>query len=874
MGCGKTLICLALILATRGHFPRIPTQYQQLENPVRPKTASLVEMAAALAGRLSLPWRSRFERLSRRGALHARCIRACENNCGAYIIPSHQTKYEGRSAVSFPRAPPRHIRLCSGTLIVTPPNLVDHWQHEIELHTEGLKVLILRNRGDEVPSPDVLMQYDIVLFSRARFEKEAGEFIHNRRITAPQDDSPVLKLHWLRIIVDEGHNVAGSGNRTTMVHLLDQLCVERRWAVSGTPSSGLYGVEVSLASQDNDSDMDLPTATMAVLRGRKKTGSLVDNDLNDIDKLRYVVIHFLDLKPWSNPRSEDPASWIKYMMPFGKDGKRSKAQSLRATLQSIVIRHRMDVIHSEIPLPKLHKDVAYLEPTFFDKLNLNLFIFIIAVNAVTSERRDQDYMFHPRNRKHLSRTISNLRQAGFWWAGSEADMAETINTAGRYMEKNWDKMSEADRATLTEGIAIARKALDCKSWNAFRHFSELGIFVDRFPSEARSFWTLNSSSTQHAPLLLGISQARQAQQFVTSHLGAYDPAEGLSGAGIRARRQLEGRGNHSDFAVKKTIPNRPAHRKSPKKSYTKGLFKGLPAESRLKQTEFVATASAKLSYLLDRVQELHQAEKIIIFYDNNNSAFWIAEGLELLGIDFRIYANTLKSDQRTAYLALFRESEEVRVLLMDLRQASHGLHLANASRIFIINPIWDPNIESQAIKRAHRIGQTRPVYVETLVLENTLEDRILKRRKEMSDMEIQHAEKDLLDDSTMSTIIQNERFIPMPESEESARVRFLRRPAGFFDRHKLPIPDPGENSTGNPPSPSPGGPATPQKRKQVAISFGVDSSPESEPLPKRQSVGPSSVDMTPIRSLFGGPRGASECQQEPMAAMAPFSLLD
>jgi hypothetical protein len=709
-------------------------------------------------------------------------------------------------------------------------------------------VLILRNSKDAIPSPDELMQYDVVLFSRTRFEKEDPEFIHNRRTSAPLDDSPIMKLHWLRIIVDEGHSVAGSGKRTNMVHLLDQLCVERRWAVSGTPSSGLYGVEVSLASQDTSaSNMDLSAATAAALQGRKKTGSLVDNDLSDIDKLRYTVVNFLDLKPWSNSRSEDAANWSKYMKPVGKDGKRRKSSSLRATLQSLVIRHRMDVIHSEIPLPQLHNRVVHLEPTYFDKLNLNLFIFIIAVNAVTSERTDQDYMFHPRNRKHLSLTISNLRQAGFWWAGSEGDMADTIGTAVRYMEKNRGKMLESDVAILTEGIEVARKALDCTSWNAFRRYNELGIFVDGFPPAARGFWTLDPSSTQNAPLLLGISQARQAQMFVTSRLGALDPAEGLSGAGIRARRQLEERGKPSDFAAKKTTPNKPAHTKSPKKFYSKGMFKSLHSESPLKQTEFVATASAKLTYLLDQVQELHRAEKIIIFYDNNNSAFWIAEGLELLGIDFRIYANTLRPEQRASYLTLFRESEEVRVLLMDLRQAAHGLHLANASRMFIINPIWDPNIESQAIKRAHRIGQTRPVFVETLVLRDTLEDRILKRRKEMSDMEIHHAEKDLLDDSTMSTIIQNERFIPMPESMECARVAFLGHPAGFFDRHTLPVPDPAEGGNGNPASPSPAGPKRPRKRKQVAIF--VDG--ETEPLPKRQSAG--SVDGTaPVRSLFGG----------------------
>ncbi|KAF9888099.1 hypothetical protein FE257_009235 [Aspergillus nanangensis] len=843
MGCGKTLICLAVILATRGHFPQIPLQYQEMKNPIRDKTASLVTMAATTAGRLSLPWKSYFQALKFEGAAHDKCIEACEENRGSYIIPPPPARHSGRSGVAYPRPPPQKLLLGHGTLIIVPPNLVNHWEHEITNHTEGLKVLIMRASSDVTPPPEDLLQYDIILFSRVRFEREAGEVVNNRRNSTKPEESHLTKIHWLRIIVDEGHNVAGSGHRTNMVHILDQLYVERRWIVSGTPSSGLYGVEVSLASQEtHTSDTDLTEATTAVLSGKRKTGNAIDSELKDVDKLRLIVVDFLDLKPWSNSRADDPANWTKYMKPIGEDGKRRKARSLRVTLQSLVVRHRMETIHNEIPLPRLHNKVVHLEPTFYDKLNLNMFIFILAVNAITSERIDQDYMFHPRNRKHLSVLISNLRQAGFWWAGSEGDISGTIDIAVRYLENNRSKMAEDDIVMLTEGIRVARMAVDCEGWNAFKDLHELGVFVDNFPSHARALWALNSSSPAE-PILLGISQAHHAQKFVTRHLNASDPAEGLAGAGIKVRRELAERDSHSDPA-KKSTPDKPMTTKSPKKSFSKGLFKTLPRESPLTQTKLIATASAKLTYLLDQVLELHEQEKIIIFYDNNNSAYWIAEGLELLGIDFRIYANTLKPTLRAAYLALFRESDEVRVLLMDLRQASHGLHIANASRVFIVNPIWQPNVESQAIKRAHRIGQTKPVFVETLVLKDTLEDKILQRRKAMSDTEIQHAEKDLLDDSTMSSIIQSEHFLPLPENEFSAKLAYLKTPPGIFDRHKLSLPDDFyDKATDSPASPSP------LKRKRVEATLDsseASTTDEQDSLHRERRIGlDSSIHLSP-----------------------------
>ncbi|KAL4891934.1 P-loop containing nucleoside triphosphate hydrolase protein [Aspergillus ambiguus] len=795
MGCGKTLICLAVVLATRGHFPEIPLEYQQMENPIRHKTARLVTMAASAAGRLSLPWKRHFDNLESIGEHYGGCVNACEENRGSYVIPPPPARHSGRSAVAYPRPPPQELLLGHGTLIVVPPNLMNHWEHEIQNHTEGLKVLALRTPSDVTPSVETLLEFDIVLFSRTRFEKEAGEVVNNRRHSVLPVKSKLTKIHWLRIIVDEGHNVAGDGHKTNMVHILNQLHVERRWVVSGTPSNNMYGVEVSLASREtHTSDTDLSEATAAVLSGRRKTGSAIENELKDLDKLRHTVVEFLDLKPWSNSRVDDPANWTTYMKPVGENGKRRKAPSLRATLQSLVVRHRMETINSEITLPPLYNTVVRLDPTFYDRLNLNLFIFILAVNVITSERKDQDYMFHTRNRTHLSQFISNLRQAGFWWAGSEGDLPGTIDIANKYLDNNRAKMTDDDIARLIEGIRVARIALDCGSWNAFKNLHELGVFVENFPSHAQSLWALDSSSSAPtSPLLLGITQAHQAQKFVTSHLHLPDPAEGLAGAGIKVRSELAEHANRSD-PTKKSTPDKQARTKSPKKAhktFTKNLFKTLPPESPLARTKLVATASAKLTYLLDQVNALHKEEQILIFYDNNNTAFWIAEGLELLGISFRIYANTLKPAVRTAYLKLFRESEEVRVLLMDLAQASHGLHIANASRVFIVNPIWQPNVESQAIKRAHRIGQRRPVFVETLVLKDTLEDRMLKRRKAMSDMEIQRAEKDLLDDQTMSSIIEAERFLPIAEDEASASVKlaYLRNPPGFFDRHKLALAD-------------------------------------------------------------------------------------
>jgi hypothetical protein len=812
MGCGKTLISLAVILATRGHMPRIPVEYQTFQNPIRKQTGTLKQMAAATLGRFSVPWRPFFELLEEQGQTHENCIKACWEYCGSYIIPPETTKNPTRNCASpYTRDPARQLRLCSGTIVIVPQNMVDHWESEIKTHTSGLKVVVLRQPSDPMPTADELMSHDIVLFAKNRFEQEVPERKHIllKRGQTAQYESPLLGLHWLRVIVDEGHNVAGHGTRLT--EMLQRLQFERRWIISGTPSPGLYGLEVKLASHEVDTgDIEQPDDIAdAVLQDQKRTGNAIKKEKVDLDKLRDMVIKFLDLKPWSNSHEYDPADWTTYIMPIGKDGRRRKASSLRATLQSLVVRHQMNVIEEEVPLPKLYNKVTYLKPTFYDKLSINMFLFAIAVNAITSERQGQDYMFDPKSRKHVNEFIENLRQAGFWWAGS-TKAEDSINTALKYLETNRDhNMSLPDVERLTQGIHIANTAVNSPNWQGFTKFAELGVFVEDFPEFFRGSWAVEKGSCNN-PLLMGITQARQAQQFVTENLRSSDPTRGLSGAGIKARGELAHRHDGSGapdsaniLAAQRQLAHnaKPSNNKAPRETFKKNLFRSLPADSPLKQTRLIGVASAKLRYLLDKVLEFHETEKIIIFYDHQNTAFWVAEGLELMSVEFRIYASELKQELRTEYLNLFRESQEVRVLLMDLRQASHGLHIAQASRVFIINPIWQPNIESQAIKRAHRIGQKRPVYVETLVLENTPEHHMLSRRKQMSDAEMQLAEKNLLDDNTMSHTIQNEPYLPM-EDEASSGMARLEHPTGFFDRHKLPIPDDEEDR-----------PRSPMKRK-------------------------------------------------------------
>ncbi|KJY01979.1 snf2 family helicase like protein [Zymoseptoria brevis] len=190
----------------------------------------------------------------------------------------------------------------------------------------------------------------------------------------------------------------------------------------------------------------------------------------------------------------------------------------------------------------------------------------------------------------------------------------------------------------------------------------------------------------------------------------------------------------------------------------------LPIDSAYARGRVVGTTSAKMSYLISYILKHHQEEKILVFYEGDSLAFFIAQMLELLNIKHDIYARSLRSDLQSEYVVRFNETPNVRVLLMDVKCGAHGLNLCSASRVIFVNPVCRPSVEAQAIKRAHRIGQTRAVHVETLVLAGTIEEEMLERAQRMTNAE--HIEaKTLEDDGGIREIIQNARCLPITREE-------------------------------------------------------------------------------------------------------------
>lgn len=165
------------------------------------------------------------------------------------------------------------------------------------------------------------------------------------------------------------------------------------------------------------------------------------------------------------------------------------------------------------------------------------------------------------------------------------------------------------------------------------------------------------------------------------------------------------------------------------------LYAAPPAQSDGTQDRLVA-ASGKFEFL-DRMMPRFIAfgHKILIFAQMTT----LLDLLELLlarrGIRFeRIDGSTVVKERRRAAEA-FQNDRQVSVLLLTTRAGGVGLNLQAADTVILLDSDWNPQVDLQAMDRAHRIGQSHPVLVIRLASPVPLDRGLLLRASGKIDIE-------------------------------------------------------------------------------------------------------------------------------------------
>jgi superfamily II DNA or RNA helicase len=145
--------------------------------------------------------------------------------------------------------------------------------------------------------------------------------------------------------------------------------------------------------------------------------------------------------------------------------------------------------------------------------------------------------------------------------------------------------------------------------------------------------------------------------------------------------------------------------------------------------------SAKLDVLMDQLDELRQeGHKALVFSQFTSLLAIVRARLDDAGIPYEYLDGATRN--REAHVEAFQNDRACGLFLISLKAGGLGLNLTAAEYVFLLDPWWNPAVEAQAVDRAHRIGQTRPVFAYRLIARDTVEEKVLelqKTKRELAD---------------------------------------------------------------------------------------------------------------------------------------------
>jgi SNF2 family DNA or RNA helicase len=144
--------------------------------------------------------------------------------------------------------------------------------------------------------------------------------------------------------------------------------------------------------------------------------------------------------------------------------------------------------------------------------------------------------------------------------------------------------------------------------------------------------------------------------------------------------------------------------------------------------------SAKHDLLMELLgQQLERGRRVLVFSQFASMLGLIGQSLRQAGI--RYSELTGATTNRQAAVDTF-EQRHTEVFLISLKAGGTGLNLTSADTVIHYDPWWNPAAQAQATDRAHRIGQTRPVFVYQLIVAGSVEERMLtlqRRKQQLAD---------------------------------------------------------------------------------------------------------------------------------------------
>lgn len=165
--------------------------------------------------------------------------------------------------------------------------------------------------------------------------------------------------------------------------------------------------------------------------------------------------------------------------------------------------------------------------------------------------------------------------------------------------------------------------------------------------------------------------------------------------------------------------------------------------------------SGKTTQIIETFDTLQsEGHKVLIFSSFVKHLELLAEAFRERGWKYALLTGS--TSNRSSEIAHFTDQKDVQAFLISLKAGGVGLNLTQADYVFIIDPWWNPAAESQAIARAHRIGQDKQVIAYRFITQNSIEEKILHLQDEK-----RRLAETFVADSESLPILSNEQWVDL-----------------------------------------------------------------------------------------------------------------
>lgn len=142
---------------------------------------------------------------------------------------------------------------------------------------------------------------------------------------------------------------------------------------------------------------------------------------------------------------------------------------------------------------------------------------------------------------------------------------------------------------------------------------------------------------------------------------------------------------------------------------------------------------AKLDELLFKLKE--EGHRVLLYFQMTRMIDLMEEYLTYRNYKFCRLDGSTKLEDRRDTVHDFQTRPEIFIFLLSTRAGGLGINLTSADTVIFYDSDWNPTIDSQAMDRAHRLGQTRQVTVYRLITRGTIEERIRKRAMQKEEVQ-------------------------------------------------------------------------------------------------------------------------------------------